>query len=125
MFFSSAITVEDTAAKLGDMDVVKACFKIIKKPLKNVTFNLNDKFCDGDELKESWENTPMLDQLLTFFSSLFNIHDQKFEMISMMEVCRKFRPNCRFTVIPYLLARQFGGNLYSTLLLVCFRCTKF
>ena len=122
MFFSLAITVEDTATKLGDMDVVEACGE---KPLENVTFNLEDKICDGDELKESWENTPMLDQLLTFFSSLFYIHDQKFEMISMMEVCRKFRPNCRFTVIPYLLARQFGGNLYSTLLQVCLRHTRF
>jgi len=75
MFFSSAITVEDTAAKLGDMDVVEACGEIIRKPLENVTFNLEDKICDGDELKESWENTPMLDQLLTFFSSLFYIHD--------------------------------------------------
>ena len=56
--------------------------------MKNVTFNLDDKFCDGDVLKESWENTPMPDQLLTFFSSLFNIHRSlllKFEMISMME----------------------------------------
>jgi hypothetical protein len=53
MFFSSAITVEDTAAKLGDMDVVEACGEIIRKPLENVTFNLEDKICDGDELKES------------------------------------------------------------------------
>ena len=100
MFFSSSITVEYIAAKVDEMDVAETCGEIIRKPLKNVTFNLEDKICDGDELKESWENTPMLDQLLTFFSSLFNIHDQKFEMISMMEVCRKFRPNCRFTVIP-------------------------
>ena len=86
MFFSSAITVEDTAAKLGDMDVVEACGEIIRKPLKNVTFNLHDKFSDGNELTESWENTPMPDQL--FSSSLFNIHILlllKFEMISMRE----------------------------------------
>jgi hypothetical protein len=42
------------------MDVVKAFKKImlrhvksiIRKALKNVTLNLDDKFCDGDELKK-------------------------------------------------------------------------
>ena len=53
MFFCSTITVEDIAAKLRDMDVVKACGEIMRMALNNITFNLDDKFCDGDELKES------------------------------------------------------------------------
>jgi len=35
------------------MDVVKACGEIMRMALNNITFNLDDKFCDGDELKES------------------------------------------------------------------------
>jgi hypothetical protein len=68
------------------MDVVKACGEIMRMALNNITFNLDDKFCDGDELKESWENTPMPNQL--FSSPLFNIHRSrllKFEMINMLE----------------------------------------
>jgi hypothetical protein len=71
MFFSSAITVEYIAAKLRDMDGVKACDEIIRMALNNVTFNLDYNCCDSDELKESCENTPMPDKL---FSSIFAHH---------------------------------------------------
>ena len=68
------------------MGVVKACGEIMRMALNNITFNLDDKFCDGDEMKESWENTQMPDQL--FFSPLFNIHRScllKFKMINILE----------------------------------------
>ena len=73
MCFSSAITVEDIAAKMRDMNVVMACGEILRKAIKKVDFKLEDTFCDGNELKESWESTQLPEQLLTFFSSLFGI----------------------------------------------------
>ena len=35
-------------------------------------FGLN--FCDAQELRESWKNTLMPDELITFFSTLFNVN---------------------------------------------------
>ena len=45
------------------MDVVKSCGDILRKVLMKGYFKLDDKFCDGNELKESWERTQMPDQI--------------------------------------------------------------
>ena len=37
------------------------------------TLNCKTSFCDGTELKDSWEKTPMPESFLTFFASFFNI----------------------------------------------------
>ena len=34
---------------------------------------MQDKFCDSEERKESWRTTKIPDELLAFFSELFNI----------------------------------------------------
>ena len=36
------------------------------------SFDLDDKFCNPDDLEESWKKTKMSDKFMTFFSSLFN-----------------------------------------------------
>ena len=38
-----------------------------------VDFGLNDRFCDAEELKHPWSTTRMPDELISFFSTLFNI----------------------------------------------------
>ena len=37
-------------------------------------FGLEDKFCNAQELRESWSNTQIPDILLTLFALLFNIN---------------------------------------------------
>ena len=39
----------------------------------NHTFNLDDKFCDADDLKHSWYQTKIPDEIVGFFSTLFKI----------------------------------------------------
>ena len=87
MCFSSALTVNGIAAKMRDMNVVKTCGEILREVLKKVDFKLDDKFCDGHDLKQSWETTAIPDQLLTYFFSLFEIKRSrmlKIEMIGML-----------------------------------------
>ena len=37
-------------------------------------FNLHGKFCDTEDLRNSWETFCILDELITFFGTLFNIN---------------------------------------------------
>lgn len=55
-----------------NLDCIKAAGKHIGNVLLYVDFGLEDRFCDAQELRESWSNTQ--DVLLTFFASLFNIN---------------------------------------------------
>ena len=55
------------------MNVIRSAGKILKESLEKVDFKLDDCFCDGNEVKDSWKTTLMPDQLLTFFSALFGI----------------------------------------------------
>ena len=45
----------------------------IRKSLNESTFSLKNKFCDAEELKNSWNNAHMPHELIFFFSHLFNI----------------------------------------------------
>ena len=56
-------------------------------------FKLDDRFCDGYELKDSWENTTMPDQLLTFFSALFNISRSQMLNIKILDMMQTASEN--------------------------------
>ena len=71
--FSSALSVEDVVKKLRSVNVIKEAAVTIREALRNVDFNLNDKFGDAHELKSSWERIAIPDCLVSFFSSLFKI----------------------------------------------------
>ena len=49
-------------------------------------FKLDDKFCDASEIRDSWENTHMPDELLTFYSALFKIKRSRMFQIKMLDV---------------------------------------
>ena len=57
--------------------MIKSAAKSIRTALKQVDFKLQDRFCDAEELKQSWLNTKIPDELLTFFSELFEIKKTK------------------------------------------------
>ena len=39
----------------------------------NMNFNLAEKFCDSEELENSWHNTNIPGTIVSFFAELFNI----------------------------------------------------
>ncbi len=65
LVFSSNITAADIAVKIKNLDAVRQVGESLNKAAKQVYFGLDDKFCDAEELKHSWENTPMPDEWLT------------------------------------------------------------
>ena len=72
--YSSSVSVNDAINKVRSLDCVKNAAEHIRKVLLNVEFRLEDRFCDAQELKNSYSNTQIPDLLLTFFTSLFNVN---------------------------------------------------
>lgn len=71
--FSSSIKTSDILNTLRSIDTIKSAADILWQALKNVDFCLKDKFCDAEKLKNSWCNTKIPNELLSFFSILFNV----------------------------------------------------
>ena len=55
------------------INTIKSAATEIRKSLNESTFSLKNKFCDAEELKNSWNNVHMPHELIYFFSHLFNI----------------------------------------------------
>ena len=73
MVFSSEINITDVVNIVRYLDSIKSAAKAIREALLKVDFGLEDKFCDAEELRHSWCTTRMLDELISFFSVMFNI----------------------------------------------------
>ena len=84
MCFSADISIEDLTRTPRNKDVVRSAGEILREAFNQIDFKLADRFCDGNELKESWENTP--DQVLTFFAALFGIRRLRMLQIEMLEM---------------------------------------
>ena len=39
-----------------------------------MNFNINNKFCDAEELAETWNNFNIPDEIIAFFSTLLNVN---------------------------------------------------
>ena len=46
----------------------------ISQALLNMNFNLEHKFCDSEELENSWHNTNKPDKIVSFLAELFKTH---------------------------------------------------
>ena len=57
--------------------MTKTVAEKLRKDILSVDFNLNNKFCNGNDLNDSWQNLPISNEVLVFFSSLFNINTAK------------------------------------------------
>ena len=75
--YSSSVSTADIINTIRSLDTIKSAAKSIRTALKQVDFKLQDRFCDAEELKQSWLNTKIPDELLTFFSELFDIKKTK------------------------------------------------
>ena len=85
IIFSSDISVADTARYVNNQNVLQTAGTLLRESLKSVDFGLDDKFCDGSELKKSWENTHMPEPVLEFFSALFQIDKSRMLTIKMLD----------------------------------------
>ena len=75
--FSSSVKVEDVINFLRNLDVARTAGTEIRKVLLETDFELDDKFCDAQELQKSWTQMVIPDILVTFFASLFNVSKTK------------------------------------------------
>ena len=80
MAFLSDITKEQLADTIRNQtrDPIQESAKIIRDSLLVQDFDLNDKFCDANDLEEAWNNMTIPEPLVTFFSVVFNFDMQHF-----------------------------------------------
>eukprot|EP00918_Siedleckia_nematoides_P108296 GHVU01236350.1.p1 GENE.GHVU01236350.1~~GHVU01236350.1.p1 ORF type:complete len:407 (-),score=39.87 GHVU01236350.1:38-1258(-) len=60
------------AGKLRSVDPVQACASIVRKALEDYDFDLDDRFCDAEDLKQASSNMGIPDSVLSFFGHLYN-----------------------------------------------------
>ena len=56
LLFSSSVTPDDMAANIRSIDIIKDAALILRDELMNTKFDLGDKFCDAQDLIDSWIN---------------------------------------------------------------------
>ena len=74
MVSSSSVSNDDVNKRLRPIDSTKLAAKKIRDIFLAMDFNLQDKFCDVEELRNSWEPFCTPDELITLFGTLFNIN---------------------------------------------------
>ena len=75
---SSSITVNDAINLLRNTNVVKEAASKLCHALLKIDFGIDEKFCDSEELKTSWQTTRMPDDLITFLCELNNTNKSSF-----------------------------------------------
>ena len=75
--FSSSICINDVVKRLRSLDTTKNVAEKLRKSFLEIDFDLNNKFCDGEDLLGSWDNLSLSDEILTFLGTLFNINPAK------------------------------------------------
>lgn len=53
--------------KLRSLSMTKIAPEKLRKDFLSIDFNLNDKFCDVNDLSYSWQSLPISDGMLAFF----------------------------------------------------------
>ena len=76
--FSSSVKLNDVVNMLRSMDATKAAASELRRSILSLDYGLKDKFCDAEEVKESWRSTKMPDQWITFLCELFNVKKSSF-----------------------------------------------
>ena len=89
------ICINDVVKRLRSLDTTKKVAEKLRKSFLEIDFELNDKFCDGEDLLGSWDNLPLSDEILTFLGTLFNINPAK-----LLPKYPKKYPSDYFTQVP-------------------------
>ena len=66
------------AETIRSIDPFKVCASIIRKHLSAFDFNLNDRFCDAEDLRESLSNIPIPEDILRFFGEIYNFYPESY-----------------------------------------------
>ena len=77
MFYNKDFTDKMVESTLC-FDPIEQAASILRKALIDVEFDLNDRFCDANDLEESLNNTKIPEPILRFFATLFNFDQKKF-----------------------------------------------
>ena len=72
--FSSGTSFDDVIKRLRSIYSTKLATKKIRDVFLAMGFNLQEKFCDAKDLRNSQEQYCIPDELITFFGTLFNIN---------------------------------------------------
>ena len=73
MVFAATLGVEDIIRRVRSQNIMKSAASMIRMSLLEVDFGLQDKFCDAEELSISWERSIIPEEIVTFFTTLFNV----------------------------------------------------
>ena len=65
--FSSKLDIKDIVNILRSQDTMKDAAIKIRQALLIMNFNLGDKFCNSEELENSWHNINIPDTIVSFF----------------------------------------------------------
>ena len=76
--FSSRISVLDVVNLIRYRDDITDAATTLRNSFMSMDFGLSDKFCDFEELKQSWFNTNIPDNIVSFFTTLFDINKARF-----------------------------------------------
>jgi len=71
MCFSKSVTAKSMAETIRSTDPIKQCAELIRQSLLDTDFELNDRFCDANDLKTPWNNVSIPEPLLKFFEALY------------------------------------------------------
>lgn len=86
LFFLSHISKQQMARSLYEAKSTKDDKNIalkLREVIKKVDFDLDDRVCDHLDLREAWENIRIPDELLSFFSTLFDFDVNEFNAQSV------------------------------------------
>ena len=72
--FSSKIDIQDIVQILRKINIIKEAKVQVRQGFSLMNFNINIKFCDAEELAETWDNFNIPDEIIAVFSTLFNIN---------------------------------------------------
>ena len=83
LVYPSEINAEDVTNTLRNTDIVSEAAKMIQNTLMNHTFNLDDTFCDTDDLKHPWYLIKIPDEILGFLQLYSKYQRRQYYDIAM------------------------------------------
>ena len=78
LFFSKGITNENMAETIRSTDPIRQCTDIIRQSLLDIDFDLQDRFCDANDLRTSWNAVSVPELSLKFMATLYNFDPTEF-----------------------------------------------
>ena len=80
----------DTAAKQihSSEDPIKLCANLIRDSFESHNFDLDDRFCDAEDLKQVCSAMKMPEPVLRFFGYLFNFDASSYDKVAGAVICK-------------------------------------